>query len=120
MRSLNWKSLWLSLAFTASLLAQSDRGTVTGTVSDPGGAVIPGVSVEALRLDTGATYKTVTSETGNYALSQLPTGAYEISATLPGFKRYVRPNTQIGVAETLRIDVTLEIGAATESITVTE
>src|SRR5881397_1853857 len=103
---------------TLAALAQTDRGTLTGTVSDTTGAVIPGVSIEAKNIQTGATYQAGSSETGNYTLGQLPAGTYELSATLPGFKKFVREGIIVSVATVLRIDVTLEVGAAGESVTV--
>jgi len=51
---------------------QSDRGTITGTITDPGGAVIAGAAVEAKNVATGATFPAATSATGNYTISQLP------------------------------------------------
>src|SRR5215472_3009015 len=104
--------------FTLSAFAQTDRGTLTGTVADPSGAVIPGVPIEAKNVQTGAVYEAGSSETGNYTLAQLPAGTYELSATLPGFKRFVRTGVIVSVATVLRIDVTLEVGAAGESVTV--
>src|SRR5256886_2891650 len=106
------------IAFVPAGLAQTDRGTLTGTVSDPSGAVIPGVAIEAKNIQTGATYQAGSSETGNYTLTQLPAGTYELSATLPGFKKFVREGIIVSVATVLRIDVTLEVGAAGESVTV--
>ena len=106
------------IAFVPAGLAQTDRGTLTGTVSDPSGAVIPGVAIEAKNVQTGATYQAGSSETGNYTLAQLPAGTYELSATLPGFKKFVREGIIVSVATVLRIDVTLEVGAAGESVTV--
>jgi hypothetical protein len=105
-------------AFALAASAQTDRGTLTGTVSDPSGAVIPGVSIEAKNVQTGATYQAGSSETGNYTLAQLPAGTYELSAELPGFRKFVRTGIVVAVATVLRIDVTLEVGAAGESITV--
>ena len=75
--------------------AQSDRGTITGTVSDATGAVIPGVAIEAKNVQTGATYQAGSSETGNYTLAQLPAGTYELSANLPGFKRFQSTNPNL-------------------------
>src|SRR3989475_11035841 len=98
--------------------AQTDRGTLTGTVSDTTGAVIPGVAIEARNVQTGAAYQAGSSETGNYTLAQLPAGTYELSALLPGFKKFVRTGLIVSVATVLRIDVTLEVGAAGESLTV--
>src|SRR2546423_6749080 len=103
-------------AFAA--FAQSDRGTITGAVSDATGAVIPGVAIEAKNVQTGATYQAGSSETGNYTLAQLPAGTYELSANLPGFKRYLRSGIIVSVATTLRIDVRLEVGVAGDSVTV--
>src|SRR5438094_6192863 len=114
----NLQTIVCVLLFSPAVLAQTDRGTLTGTVSDPSGAVIPGVSIEAKNVQTGATYQAGSSETGNYTLTQLPAGTYELSATLPGFKRFVRENIIVSVATVLRIDVTLEVGAAGESVTV--
>src|SRR5438552_799519 len=106
------------LFFALCAFAQTDRGTLTGTVSDPSGAVIPGASIEARNVQTGAMYQAGSSETGNYTLAQLPAGTYELSATLPGFKRFVREGIIVAVATVLRIDVTLDVGAAGESVTV--
>src|SRR5207249_395880 len=106
------------LSVTASAWAQSDRGTITGTVADATGAVIPGVMVEAKNVSTGTTYQAGTSETGNFTLPQLPVGTYEVSATLPGFKKFIRPGIIVGVAQTVRVDIGLEVGQAGEQLTV--
>ena len=98
--------------------AQTDRGSITGTVSDTSGAVVPGVTVEAKNVATGIAYQAGSSETGNFTLAQLPVGTYELSTMLPRFKRFVRPGLIIGVAQVVRVDVTLEVGAAGEQVTV--
>jgi hypothetical protein len=98
---------------------QTDRGTLTGIVTDPAGAVVAGAPVEARNSNTGATYPTVTSGTGNYTLGQLPVGTYEISVSAPGFKKAVRAGIQVTTATTFRVDFGLEVGAATESVTIT-
>jgi hypothetical protein len=106
------------LLFAATALGQSDRGSITGTISDITGAVVPGATVEARNLGTGNVYQAGSSETGNYTLVQLPVGTYEFAVTLPGFKRYVRPGILVQVAQVVRIDATLEVGAAAETVTV--
>jgi len=111
-------SLLLSAVVASVTFAQSDRGTITGTISDPTNAVIPGVSVVAVNRETGAKYETVTTETGNYTLTQVPPGVYQLSAELPGFKKYVRQGITVLVAQTLRIDMALEVGAAGDEVTV--
>jgi hypothetical protein len=106
------------LLIPLALFAQSDRGTITGTVSDPEGAVVPAAAIEAKNVSSGTIYQTATTNTGNYTIPQLPPGAYEIAVTAPGFKRYVRGPITVAVAQTLRIDVALEIGGVTEIVTV--
>jgi len=109
----------LCLPFAACLIAQSDRGTITGQVSDSGGAVVPNAAVTATNSETGVQSRTVTTETGNYTISSMPVGLYDLSVEVAGFKKYTRQGIRVSVAETARIDVTLEVGLATESVTVT-
>ena len=98
--------------------AQSDRGTITGDVTDPGGAVVPHSKVVARNTETGAEYDTVTTSTGNYTLSQLPAGNYDLSVEMAGFNKFVQQGIRVFVARTERVDVTLKIGVTTESVTV--
>jgi hypothetical protein len=100
--------------------AQSDRGTITGTVSDPAGAVVANAPIQAKNTGTGVEYASATSATGNYTLLQLPPGTYQVNVTVPGFKKYSRSGLTVEVAQTLRIDISLEVGSASESVTVNE
>jgi hypothetical protein len=100
--------------------AQTDRGSITGTVSDPAGAVVANASIEAGNTETGVTYPTVASGTGNYTIGQLPVGTYTLTVTSPGFKKYVRPGLIIQAAQTIRVDAALEVGNASESVTISE
>ena len=102
----------------SGVFAQSDRGTITGTVTDPAGAVVANAAVEARNTATGVAYQAASTSTGNYTIAQLPVGTYDVSAAVPGFKKYIRQGIAVGVAEVLRIDLALEVGAATESVTV--
>ena len=102
-----------------ALFGQSDRGTITGTVLDPAGAVVPNAPIEAKNAATGAVYRIASSNTGNYTLSQLPVGTYEISVSAPGFKKAVRGGVDVASFTTYRVDFTLEVGSATESVTIT-
>ncbi len=103
-------------AFVA--FAQTDRGTITGTVLDVSGAVVPSASIEAKNAATSQVYSAGTTGTGNYTLANLPAGAYELTVTAAGFKKYIRPGVTVQVAETIRADAILDVGAATESVTV--
>src|SRR5438876_2258549 len=106
------------LLIVPGVFAQSDRGTITGTVADQTNAVIPGAGVVATNTETGTKYETISTETGNYTLAQLPAGVYELSVELPGFKKYVRQGITVQVSTILRIDVALQVGAASEEVTV--
>src|SRR5512137_807985 len=101
------------LVFSAIAFAQSDRGTITGTITDPAGAVISGAAIKAKNTANGIEYTTVTTNTGNYTLAQLPTGPYELSVSIAGFKTFVRTSLTVLAAQILRIDAALEIGALT-------
>jgi len=109
-----------SFSFALAIFAQSDRGTITGTVSDPAGAVVAGAPIEIRNVETGVVSRAASSATGNFTLAQLPAGPYELSVTVAGFKKYVRQSLTVGVAQTFRVDVLLEVGSNTESVTVTE
>ena len=71
--------LLATLFVVPMLIAQSDRGTITGTVSDQGGATIPGASILLQNTATGSSYNTVTTETGNYTVPSLPVGNYVLT-----------------------------------------
>src|SRR5260370_31319989 len=106
------RSLWIAfccVAFAFAALAQSDRGTIPGTVADPAGAVVAGAAIEARNVATGAVYPVATSATGNYTIAQLPAGSYDLTVTVPGFKKFVGTGLLVQVAGTLRVDATLEV-----------
>ncbi len=98
-------------------VAQSDRGSITGVVSDPGGAVVPSAAIEARNTATGGVYEAVTTATGNYTLSELPAGPYELSVTSPVSRSSCGTASSCKCAK-LRIDAELEVGVATESVTI--
>jgi carboxypeptidase family protein/TonB-dependent receptor-like protein len=97
---------------------QTDRGTITGTVSDPTGALVANAPIQVKSVQTGTVYTGASSATGNFTFAQLPPGTYELTVTVPGFKNFIRQNIVVQVTQTVRIDVLLEVGAATESVTV--
>ncbi len=99
--------------------AQSDQGRITGTVTDPSGAAVPGATVEVHNQDTGAVSRVGVSSTGNYAV-QVPTGNYELDVTAAGFKKFVHPGINVPVATTVGVDAPLQVGAATDSVTVVD
>jgi hypothetical protein len=106
------------LLASALLLAQGERGTLNGTVTDPTGAVVPGATVKVLNVATGVETTVQTTTAGVYRVPYLPPGTYKITVTAAGFKTAVRENVILGVAQTLTVDFTLEVGAVTDQITV--
>jgi hypothetical protein len=106
--------------FGVSLMwAQTPTARVTGTVTDPKGAVVPGAAITAANLDTGQRVEAKSNEVGLYTLPFLPPGRYEITAEAPGFRRYLRPNLVLETGQAATLDITLELGAQTEFVTVT-
>lgn len=98
--------------------AQVDRGTITGTVSDSTGAVIPGVEIIASNPATGQNYKAVTNSSGIYNLLNLPIATYDITYTKAEFLTFVRKGVAIQVQQTAQINVQLKVGSQEQSITV--
>ncbi len=109
----------LSLAFGIAVFGQSDRGTITGTIADQAGAMVPTANVVAKNIETGGQYSTVSTATGNYTIGQLPAGMYELSVEATGFSKAVQQGLRVQVAQTARIDIVLQLGATTQSVTVT-
>jgi hypothetical protein len=107
--------LFLTLAYSAF---SQTGGTITGLITDPAGAVVANAAVEAKNTATNVVSTAATSSTGNYVLSDLAAGTYEIDVTLPGFKKYVQTGIEVQQLQTTRADVILVIGAASESVTV--
>src|SRR5436305_7547919 len=105
---------------TCLVFAQTSTATILGVVKDTSGALIPGVSITVKHTDTGQTRTAISSDSGSYNVPLLPVGAYEISTTMPGFKQQVRTGINLVIGQQAVIDLTLEVGAAAEQITVSE
>src|SRR5664279_1832269 len=101
------------LGFACSaVLAQDTTGKIVGTVSDPSGAVVAGATVTVTNSGTGAARQTSTDKQGHYQVLELPIGRYEVAAEAAGFSRMlVASKNPLEINQTLRIDVTLEVGA---------
>jgi hypothetical protein len=99
--------------------AQGDRGQIAGFIKDQSGGVIPGATVTATNSQTRLTWTAITDGTGYYVFPALPPGAYEISVELQGFKRWTQTGTSLDAASSTTVDVTLETGGLTETVSVT-
>ncbi|MGO9272288.1 MAG: carboxypeptidase regulatory-like domain-containing protein [Terriglobia bacterium] len=95
-------------------------GRISGTVWDPSGAVIPGVTIAARNTETGLEESTTTNEEGFYAFPALPVGHYEIVMRHPGFKPYRQGALTIDANTALRVDARLELGPQTQTVNITE
>ena len=107
------------LGFASTASAQFDRGTISGTIKDASGGVVPGVTVTATSVQTQTPTVAVTDATGFYTFPNLRPGLYVVNAELEGFKKIVRENVQLDAGGALTIDFALETGAITEQVTVT-
>src|SRR2546429_4434223 len=112
-------ALLIALGICA-IFAQTSTATISGVVRDTSGALVPGVTINVKHIDSGLTRTVITTETGNYAVPSLPVGPYEISTTMPGFKQEVRRGINLAVGQQAVIDLTLEVGANAEQVTVSE
>jgi hypothetical protein len=101
-----------------SALAQILYGSIVGAVKDPQGALIPGVSVTITNTETGLTRDTVTDAQGAYTLTNVLPGPYDVKISLAGFRESVRSNVPVSIGQISRVDVTLEVGTLTETVTV--
>src|SRR5215467_270710 len=102
------------------VFAQTSTATILGVVRDGSGALVPGVSITVKHTDSGLTRTVLSSENGGYSVPLLPVGAYEISKTMPGFKQQVRSGINLVVGQEAVVELTLEVGAAAETVTVSE
>jgi hypothetical protein len=105
--------LILAMLFLTSFVpvaAAQTAATVAGTVLDPSGLVVPGVTVTARSGATGLVRTDVTGPEGRFVIAQLPPGVYEIRAEIAGFKPHVRPEVTLTVAQTLSLNITLQVG----------
>jgi hypothetical protein len=102
------------------MLAQSDRASITGVVKDVTGAVIPGVQVVATNDETKVQTSVTSNSLGLYSVLNLPIGHYSVTFRRDGFKALERRGIELSVNQTAGVDVTLDVGATNEVVTVTE
>jgi hypothetical protein len=101
------------------VVAQAIYGTVTGQVADDSGAAVPGATVALVNEDTGLKLEGVSDETGTYTIRNVTAGPYTLRGSLQGFKEYVQTGIPVTPGGIVRVNAKLEVGALTESVTVT-
>lgn len=107
------------LAGTGFLAAQEFRSTLTGQVTDPSGAIVPGAKVTAVNNDTQQTYTDTTNRSGNYYIPYVLPGTYTVTVNANGFKKNVQHNVVLQASQSYGLNFTLQVGATTQSVTVT-
>jgi len=110
----------LLIVLVQAAFAQTDRGTIRGTVEDQSGAAVPGATVTATNAETGIRSTTQSTESGNYNLPSLPAGNYDVVAEKAGFKKLLRGNVRVEVAGTVGLDLQMPVGEVTDTVTVSE
>jgi hypothetical protein len=108
----------LCLLTAGSVWSQDTKGTITGRVTDPSGSVIPGAQVVVTNSAMGTKSDLATNAEGIYRAPALSPGIYQIEVVATGFKKAVRPGIEVRVADSLAVNVALEIGASEQSVTV--
>src|SRR5438876_6361889 len=112
-------ALTVFLAFSTHAFGQSTNATVSGTVADPSGAVLPGVSLTATNSATGVVTTVITNEAGAYNFPSLLPGSYTVSAELPGFQKQTFTNVQLGNGDKVRLNFALQVATQAQSVEVT-
>ena len=113
------RTVVLCLLLAVPLAAQNVQATLNGRIQDPSGAGVPNVPVQVRNVETNQITSTVTNSTGQYTAPYLQPGQYSITVEAPGFKKLLRDNIVLNIAQTLTIDLTLEVGGVAEQVTVT-
>src|SRR5687768_16168320 len=98
--------------------AQTSNATLGGTVADSSAALIPGVTITATNIGTGVVTTVLSNESGSYQFPNLQTGTYKVSAVLPGFRTHTYPEVELGIAQQVRLNFTLQVGALTSQVDV--
>src|SRR6202142_1079191 len=110
---------FLALILAPKVSAQQITGSIAGTVKDERGAVLPGASVKATNVDTAFSRVTTTANDGAYRIEYLPVGTYTVEVDTPGFQKFVQQNIVLAVDQTQALNVTLAVGASSQTVTVT-
>src|SRR5688572_28890813 len=118
MRKLFILALAVVLGLAAKQVYAQGNATLTGTVTDPNGAVVAGATVKATNTGTNISYDTQTTDSGLYRFPTLPVGIYKLSVEATGFKGSQVENVTLTVGQTTTQDIKLEVGAPTETVTV--
>ena len=105
--------------FGAWSSGQVTTSAISGTVTDATGAVVPGVQVTAVNVETNFTRSATTDESGQYSIKFLPIGSYRVELNAAGFKKFMQTGIVLELSRTARVDPVIEVGNVTETVAVT-
>lgn len=108
------------LSLVAAVRAQAGKAELTGEVRDQNGAVVTQARVVAIAADTSQTYSSTVSDNGDYTITNIKPGTYNLAVEAEGFKRFVREGLRLATGERVRVDVVLQPGAVAENVTVNQ
>jgi Carboxypeptidase regulatory-like domain len=108
----------LGIFLAATAFASGPTGTITGTVTDPSGAVVPKARISVRNEATNAVRSAGTNDDGDFTIALLPPGRYQVTAEGTGFRKSIFSDVTVDVDQTVRADFALEVGAATEEVRV--
>ncbi len=108
----------LVLTLAMPLSAQNATGRITGAVTDPQGAAVPGAKVRVSNVGTNVHWDAVTNTDGSYQILDLPIGNYKVAVEREGFAKIVTDTQSLDINQTLRIDIRMKVGALTETVSV--
>src|SRR6267378_1763060 len=110
---------FLLFSAAVSLHAQTTNGSIEGSVTDPSGGAVAGASVTARNMDTGLTQATTTTQAGIYSLPNLPPGRYSVTVEAPNLKKYAQEGVTVTTGTAIALNILMQLGAVSESVTVT-
>src|SRR5579885_1094376 len=102
----------------ASCFAQGTTSRLVGVVQDPSGGAVANATVRLTNEATGVMFTTTTTSSGAYTFEAVQPGQYEVSAEAPGFRRFVSRDNAVTIGQPTTVNITLEVGAVTESVSV--
>jgi Carboxypeptidase regulatory-like domain len=118
MRSMLFRLVLVAFAMCPAVLFAQDTASITGTVTDPSGAAVASAQVTLTSPEKGVTRSAAANASGDYLFAALPIGAYDMSVSAPGFKKYEAKGIVLNVGEKARNDIHLQVGAAQELVNV--
>ncbi|HLJ49023.1 MAG TPA: carboxypeptidase regulatory-like domain-containing protein [Bryobacteraceae bacterium] len=114
------RALFSALIFSSVVMGQATDSIIAGSVKDPSGAAVVGVTITAVNKQTNVKYTSVTNAAGDYRLNNVPVGLYDVSATAPGFATETVANVKTDLNHTITTNITLQVSAVTSTVQVIE